>query len=301
MRRALFISSLLLCAGCTQSFDERPFLISGARVLAVRSEPADAKPSERVTLDALVVDPSGPAPVSSTRWAFCMKNRALADNNPVDVSCLQDAEFIRPVPDDGADPIATGALIPADSCLVFGSETPPPQPGEPPVRPVDPDVTGGYYQPVRLNVSAPEASAFGRVRVQCALALAPSDVVQSFRDRYVANSNPTLGGFALADGAAQVRAGATVTLVASYDAAVAERYVLFDAQARNLTERTEALEVAWYATAGLLATDISRASGSDVRTQWTAPPQPGTAHLWAVIRDERGGIGWRALTLEVVP
>lgn len=301
MRRALIIPLMLAAAGCTQSFDERPFLITSPRVLAIRAEPADAKPSERITLDALVVTESGPAQVSAARWAFCMKNRSLADNNPVDVSCLQDGEHLRAVPDDGADPLANSALVPADSCRIFGSETPPPQPGEPPVRPVDPDVTGGYYQPVRLVVPAPEVSSFGRVRVQCALALAPADVVQAFRDRYVRNNNPVVSSFAASDGATTVRAGATVELVAAYDAATAERYVLFDAQARNLVDRTEALEVAWYATTGVMGTDVSTAGATDVRTQWTAPAQPGSAHLWAVIRDERGGIGWRALTLEVTP
>ena len=32
---------------------------------------------------------------------------------------------------------------------------------------------------------------------------------------------------------------------------------------------------------------------------WTAPSQPGTVHLWIVLRDERGGAGWKSFVVDV--
>lgn len=82
-----------------------------------------------------------------------------------------------------------------------------------------------------------------------------------------------------------------------------ERYVDLDRQRGELVVRREALRVAWYATAGVYddeRTGVSegeRASGS--KNGWQAPSKPGSATLWAVLRDSRGGVGFRQVTVSV--
>ena len=46
---------------------------------------------------------------------------------------------------------------------------------------------------------------------------------------------------------------------------------------------------------GVAAEDEARESRND----WTPPRAPGDVHVWAVLRDDRGGVGYRALTLRV--
>jgi len=71
------------------------------------------------------------------------------------------------------------------------------QPGEPPLRPHDADVTGGYYQPVRAVATLDGdtlSPGIGLTRITCDLANAPFDIVVEFQARYHANHNPTLVG-----------------------------------------------------------------------------------------------------------
>jgi hypothetical protein len=291
MRKVLLLC--LLALGCQPPFDRRPSQVEGPRVLAVRSEPAEAPPGGTVSLSALVVDPFGERSVAA-RWAFCMKRPLLADNNTVAPECAQEeSEWIRPVPE--VQELATAAILPADGCQAFGSETPPPPPGQPPLRPMDPDPTGGYYQPVR--VVTPIATAFGRVRLQCALAQVNADVVRAFRERYTPNQHPLIE--ALEAGAAVVGAGAQVPLRASIGPEQAERYVAYDVASQSLVERQETLRVSWFATAGALALDVGTPDPEGADNVWTAGSQPGVARLWAVLRDDRGGVFWRSVAIEV--
>jgi hypothetical protein len=38
---------------------------------------------------------------------------------------------------------------------------------------------------------------------------------------------------------------------------------------------------------------------TDTQVTFTAPSVPGTLRAWVVLRDERGGVGWRAFSLDV--
>ena len=57
--------------------------------------------------------------------------------------------------------------------------------------PRDPDVTGGYYQPVRARLGA--LTAFALSRVTCNLPGATAEVAAEYRARYPHNNNPHLG------------------------------------------------------------------------------------------------------------
>ena len=68
-----------------------------------------------------------------------------------------------------ADGIATGLVVPANACSLFGPDPPPQVAGQPAGRPVDPDRSGGYWLPVRvaLGTSAPDLA---QVRLRCGIA-----------------------------------------------------------------------------------------------------------------------------------
>jgi len=55
----------------------------------------------------------------------------------------------------------------------------------------------------------------------------------------------------------------------------------------------------FYSTAGEI--DSLRATAKDPAVDWKAPAEPGPVQLWIVARDGRGGVGWLARTVQVVP
>ena len=61
-----------------------------------------------------------------------------------------------------------------------------------PGRPVDPDPTGGYYQPVRLlsAVDGEENVTLEQTRLSCGLAGASPDRLAAYQSRHRANVNP---------------------------------------------------------------------------------------------------------------
>lgn len=86
----------------------------------------------------------------------------------------------------------------------------------------------------------------------------------------------------------------------------AERYPAFDAVSRTLGSRREAMRVSWLASRGRFAeTRTGRDEADelrDVATTWTAPSAADPAApaiLWTVLRDARGGTGFRSLRVRV--
>ena len=117
-----------------------------------------------------------------------------------------------------------------------------------------------------------------------------------------ANLNPALDAVAAdgaplaADGSTAVRAGAKVRLSPVPAAGAAE-------ETANGPER---LVFSFYATDGdidSLRTTSLTADGIEVdpEVDWTAPKTAGPVQLWVVVRDGRGGVGWLARTVQVVP
>jgi len=211
-----------------------------------------------------------------------------------------------------------------DACSLFGPITPNPKPGQPAARPADADVTGGYYQPVRMTWyedNGDQQMAFTLERIICRLANAPSDVAGDFAMKYVPNNNPALADLTLdPDGAAtplftatqsapptpgSVAAGQTVTLQADWPDGTAETFLVYDITTHTLVMQTEALRLAWFVTGGDLQFDATGRSETDpqtfTRNAWTAPPTPGPVHLWTVLRDSRGGIDFAEAEIDVTP
>ena len=83
----------------------------------------------------------------------------------------------------------------------------------------------------------------------------------------------------------------------------AESYLSIDPTTKQIATRRESIVVSWYASAGKFDGDRSGRDESDMATNagntWTAPKTAGPVHLWTVLRDARGGVGWASYTLSV--
>jgi hypothetical protein len=316
-----FASALALAfaPACHPSLDSDLSHVDGPRILAVQSEPPEAKPGEPVTMRALYTDGTTSAPTTPLTWSFCIARRALAEPTALSAACIAGAEgALVPL---GVAPEARGT-VPADACRLFGPDRPLGKPGEPAGRAADPDGTGGYYQPGIARAPGADAAVF-EVRVRCGIAGAAQADVAAFERTYRPNTNPVVSEVVVtrgdrvepvADGAEIVAApGEGLRVRASWPACDgngacggAESYPAFDVAARVLVPRREAMRVSWLATRGRFGdarsgrdeTDEAR----DVETTWTAPVAADgvtSAVLWIVVRDARGGTGMRSLRVRI--
>jgi hypothetical protein len=341
------LSVPLVAFACKPNLDETVSIVTETRFLAVQAVPAEGAPSASVTFTALVVDENGPVTNPPITWDFCSARNPLANLGPVSPECQDpgDANLVSM----GSGPQASGT-IPAIACRQFGPEVPEVVGNETPGRPVDPDPTGGYYQPVSLFLPASSGmitSSYG-TRISCGLAEGSSDQANDYLARYHLNVNPAVASLVdLASGGAPlvadaagspgtnvVSAGQRLQLEAAWatcpltdscgdgicgadeslascpadcttpqGCAGAERYVNFDLGSQSLVDSREGIHVSWFATGGSFGLDRTGNDGTDTTTTsddtWQAPGSSGTAHLWVVLHDDRGGIGWASYTVQV--
>ncbi|HEY5937216.1 MAG TPA: hypothetical protein VIU61_21350 [Kofleriaceae bacterium] len=276
---------LLVLVACEDSLDQRLAIIREPRVLAVITEPAEARPGTPVDYAIVAATPDGPLAAEPT-WSYCDASKPPTEDNAVSEDCLGPEHLI----ELGTGPAIT-ATLPTGGCILFGPGTP----GSG-FRPRDPDPTGGYYQPIRADADA--LVAFGLTRITCQLPTAPPEVARRYDLEYVANQNPTLLPVALTE----VPADSDVTLVASWPETSAESYLYYDALSQTLVTRREAMRVSWFATGGELAVDATAVGESDFATEASTTwhtPAAGPATLWLVLRDSRGGIATQTLELVV--
>jgi hypothetical protein len=335
-RAALAIATAIALPACKPDLGAPISLVAKPRILAVRGTPPEVKEGANATYDLLAVDASGTIADPGAFWALCRAPRPPSESNGVSAACLTIPDDAGPAPTfqipltaaDPDDPRTSGA------CAIFGPLRPP---ADPTARPRDPDVTGGFYQPVRALLPGADSAggpirAFALERIQCRLANAPIDLANQFNNPYDPDKNPggyspnqnpvlaqltlTAAGAAavalapLASGqpapaAMQVTAGQRVTLTASWPAEVAETFPVYDLQTVTLVPQREALRVAWFVTAGELDHDATGRDQDDpalsTANDWLAPLTPGPVHLWLVLRDSRGGVDFAEFALEVTP
>lgn len=273
-------------SGCIPDVGAPSSLIKGPRVLALRSEPAEAAPLETVRLQLYAVAPSGPVKDAEVEWAFCAAPKPPVENNAISDRCLGDT--VREI--GGRGPSVT-AQVPEDACALFGPQLPP---SEQSPRPRDADSTGGYYQPVRARSSG--VTAIGLIRIRCGLASATPQAAAEYRARYVPNRNPEAVGLTVEEGSFPLRfdalpADKDLTLRLVPEPAAAEDFLVFNPSTQTLQDGREQLRVSWFASAGSFAEGTTAVDESgEVRNVWRSPSASGPAFLWAVLRDSRGGV-----------
>lgn len=186
--------------GCAPDFDVRLSLVDEPRVLAIAAIPAEEAPTKEVAFELLFATPDGAAPPSFD-WAFCVERKPLSEPGAVSPDCLR--------PTDGAlVPLGEGTsvtgTIPDDTCRVFGPDPPESTGIEPAGRAADPDLSGGYYQPVRVRAATAAGDSYvtGAVRIACGLPGATPEQALEMTRRYRRNERPALSALTL------VRAGA---------------------------------------------------------------------------------------------
>jgi hypothetical protein len=193
------LASLALAMACKPNLDQTLSIVTEPVVLAVQADPAEAIPGAPVKYSALYVDSSGPIARVPIHWAYCEARKPLAELGPVNTECLQASG-------PWFDSIGVGspvrAMLPADGCRLFGPDVPPPMMNQPQGRPVDPDSTGGYYEPVRL-LAEDGTITLEESRLSCGPGGVASDIGVTFSHRYHANTNPAVASLSIvgADGA----------------------------------------------------------------------------------------------------
>jgi len=273
VKRALV---LVVLTACIPELGDRISTVDREQVIAVIVDPPEVKPGSSVNATIVVASPDGTVAGPPVTWSFCATAKLLTDNGAVGFAC-QSGASVRPLPDP------TAASIPPDACSIFGPEI-----ASADLRPRDPDVTGGYYQPLRAELGG-GLLAFGFERLQCNLKNAPADAARDFAARYVPNTNPTL----LPLHSPPIHPGDRVVFRAAWPPESAEAYVTFDPASQLVVNRREAMRVSWFASAGTFENDRTGRDEADLAlttdNTWTAPSAPGTVHLWRVLRDSRGG------------
>jgi hypothetical protein len=312
MRKIPSILLLLLAAGaCKPAVGRAPSLIVGPEILAIRGEPAEVSPGISVTYRFLMVSNSGTVTDAQGVWDVCKQPKPPSESNAVASACVRS--------DPGTDVGATfTAPVPSDACSLFGPNTPASNPGEPTLRSRDPDITGGYYLPVRLLVddgTGANLMAFAFERIFCGLGGAPLTAIQDYNTNYKKNSNPVLQGLAMVDaggalvdllgGAATVTGGSAIALAASASPDSAESFPVYDSTSQSLNQDVESLRLSWFASDGTFKDDRTYADPDSLvaNNTWTAPPvaQSEVIPMWVVLRDSRGGVDFVSTSLTVVP
>jgi hypothetical protein len=280
-RAALF----LLLAACAPALGPPDSLVDRPRVIAVKAIPPEVQPGASASFQVLAVGPSGPLDASFAIWAVCRDPLPLTDTGTVAAACLGDLPGVA----QGANPsIATSS----DACGIFG-----PVPSSTTRRPRNPDATGGFFQPVRVQTSG--VTAFAQERLICPLTQAPLVVAADFQNRYAANQNPVIASFEAS--APVATKGAQVQLTVSWDQSSVEVFPVYDPVNQRLVDTAEVMSVSWYATGGVMEQDRTTASGLSATNTWTAPQAGGTVFFWAVLHDSRGGLDTASMEVAVTP
>ncbi len=321
-----FAAALALSAGgCVPSFDDNLSTIEQPKVLAVQAEPAEAAPGESVQLNALVATPDENGAAPKLVWGLCTARKPLTELGPVNTACIQ-------APSGAPDSIvalgsgaSVNATLPMDACRLFGPSLPEPMNGEPAGRPVDPDPTGGFYQPVTVTLLSDSVTTLGAVRIFCPPSGLDQEQAAAFNTSYRRNQNPVIDSISTLDAAGEatpvpdadaatplaVHAGQVVHFQTAWAACSAsqactgaETYVAFNADTRVLDTKHESVRVSWYATAGTFAHAVTGRSEDEFANAatdntWTAPSEAGDTRLWLVIRDSRAGQSFRSFTVSV--
>lgn len=317
------VLSLLLLLGVVACDDKLPVqsFIEKLRVLGVRAEPPELAPGETTQLDALVVQPptaraTAPKDISYL-WVSCSVPSGVTQLTPCGVSDLTTAP-----PSCAADPSASICLLGTDPTARYTASA----------ATLGADGTGQRLITMVASETANGAlGCLLDTAANNGIPTDPDHCVITLKRLVVSNAmtknhNPSLQTLTLAlqlDGDQLGEARSLLDGSARYTLAPTKKKPTWqlgadrasDASELKADSRYEELSVAWYISAGKLAgaravfEDTSCQGDecnktpppSSVDAEWTAPtaseaetsvPADGLTEFWAIIRDDRGGIGW---------
>jgi len=191
MRAALCLS-VFTAVGCVPTFDDNLPLIEQPTLLSIASEPAEATPGKEVQLSALVGVPRVDGAAPQVDWGLCVARKPLTELGPVNPVCIQPpVKAPKEIVDLGSAPTVT-ATLPLDACRLFGPSLPEPMNGEPAGRPVDPDPTGGFYQPIGATLRSSGVTSLGAVRIFCPPSGLDQEQAAEFNSKYRNNQSPRI-------------------------------------------------------------------------------------------------------------
>ena len=339
MKRApLAVAAALALASLGACSNELPAasFIDKLRVLAVRAEPPEIAPGDATTLDYLAVEPplpqndAGvvPSPLSAV-WLACALPSGSLTVAPCGVGSGMTASTMPPACAD--QPSAPLCLIGTDAVATYTSDlqvlggaastqlliT---------VAVADtPDGATACLLDLANNDGIPTNPD------HCVVSIKQLDISDPTQRTVAANTNPTLADFY-----ATTPSGLGITLDApggTWQYAPGNDLAQWDVAAHRSDDAAEPksdgtyeeLTVSWFTTAGEIDGDrslylppgcndpascASQLPETGADTLWYAPTAAqaagfvdagGAVDFWAVIRDDRGGVGWRAGALTLAP
>lgn len=304
-------AAFLSASACGMDDFEPANQVQGVRVLAVKKSSAYAKPGEKVTLEILYWDgkskPEEQRPLEVTWFGGC--------TNPAGdlyYGCYpQLAElFAGPPSSDQMKLVGTGGTfeltIPAD----IVSSRPAPADGSPPYG-----LSYVFFTACSGRLGPPPAGEdMSGLPLGCYdkddKPLGPDEFVPGYTSIYaydeLRNENPVIDGLLFdghGDGELRVprcsgKGCTKYTLKPLIDPRSAELDPIAET-APDGSPIKEQLWVNFYATGGKfdhpvrLVNDAIKGWNDRNETSWEPPKEPGTVVLWAVVRDNRGGVDWR--------
>lgn len=249
----------VLASGCAGELPSRA-LVDDLRVLAIRAEPPEAAPGEKVEFEALIGDPAGNGRPLRRGWAICNpRDEGVGScGDPVNIAVLGttlSASWQVP-PDvlDGLD--EEERLVGRDVYVVLG---------------VEPE---GVSEPNQGEYDI----AFKRVRISTSPTPNANPVIDDMTLEGLAASGvlPLESGSEV-DAAVRARKGSAEDFIAA-----GETYV-------------EDLRFTWLITGGSVADPVSWGDETGRSgNRWKGPrvDEPREETIWVVLRDGRGGTAW---------
>lgn len=262
--------------------------IDRLRVLAVATEPAEPRPGDTVTFDALILSPA--EPLAGSAWFVC--DAASSD----DFGCEIDESLF-----EGADPTTMDPAALAAAGFI----------GFLPLLPPTWTVPADY-----LDELTPEAQLEGTFAMTYIAALpevadgeelAEDDVELAYKRVPVSlattpNHNPVVLGWTIdgmpvaAEAEVRLDPGQAYTVSVVLDDTSVETYTFVDSTGAA-EERVEEPYFSFYLQEGEFNQADSLWPYAEVVYFAPADPELDTQSLWAVVRDRRGGMAWAELRI----
>lgn len=259
MAGARVLGSLLVVAAACQPSFDNAHELDGLRVLAVRADPPEVGVGDVVSLEALVASPNG-GPVDVRLWQ-CPARGGMG----------QGCERFEDSVDLGPGPTASFVVPDAWGDILDG--------------------TGGL--PVHLVVTA-TAEHDGEI------SRAIKRVVVS--EQGVGNQNPVLEALLVDEEEEEVRplvleTGGSLLLRPVIGEGSVQTYERVRLDGMRVAD-TETLFVSYYYGCGSAANLVS-GGPDDLPARWRAPSKPDQCTVYAILRDDRGGVDFRAREITV--